>query len=486
MRAWLEHRSPAAVAALLLLVAVALRVADFGNPVIHVDEQYYLLVGDRLAQGALPYVDVWDRKPIGLFALYALFAALPGDGIVAYQLGATLAAALTAYVVFRAAGAVGANRVGALAAAGAYLVWLSLLGGRGGQAPVFYNLPVAAAAWLAIRLPTRASTGAIVTSGFVACLFCGLAIQIKPTAAFEGAFVGLAHVWALHRRAGPATTASAALLWLAAGLGPTIGVMLAYRGIGATAFDAWWFANVTSILLRPGYPPDEIAGRLLGIGAQLSPLIVCAAIATRWRRGSAAAWIAYAWLAAALVGFLAIGTFFDHYALPLIAPLCVAAAVTLGRISRSLVATLGLGLLLFAVERGFVPDDRTGARDVARVVAANSGDECPYVFIGDTITYHLARACLPTTRAFPNMLAYATEAEATGVDEVAEVRRILRDRPPVIVVSTRSMAIWNRGSIDALKVALRADYRPVFDAPRANYRTVVYLRSDRPLRSGDR
>lgn len=467
--------------------AVLLRAADYGNPVIHVDEQYYLLVGDRLLHGALPYVDVWDRKPVGLFLLYALFAAAPGDGIVTYQLAATLFAGLTALVVFKAAQATGANRVGALAAAAAYLIWLSLLGGRGGQAPVFYNLPVAIAALLAIRLPSRIGTGGVVASGIVACLLCGIAIQIKPTAAFEGAFIGLAHVWQLWKRArkrhsGIASVGGAAIAWLAAGLIPTLAVVLAYRALGLPAFDAWWFANVTSILLRPGYPANEIAGRLLGIGAQLAPLIMCAAIGARRRRDSEAARIAYGWLAAALVGFLAIGTFFDHYALPMIAPLCVAAAVALGRISRALVATLGLGLMLFAVERGFVPDDRSGARDVARVVAANSGGECPYVFIGDTITYQLAHACLPTAYAFPNLLAYTTEQGATGIDEAGEVRRILRGRPPVIVVSTRNMAIWNRGSIDALKAALRADYRVAFSTPRANYRTVVYLRNDRAFK----
>uniref|UniRef100_UPI001C08B440 hypothetical protein n=1 Tax=Acinetobacter baumannii TaxID=470 RepID=UPI001C08B440 len=54
---------------ILLMFAVAVRARDFGNPSIHVDEQFYLLVGDRMLHGALPYLDIWDRKPIGLFLL---------------------------------------------------------------------------------------------------------------------------------------------------------------------------------------------------------------------------------------------------------------------------------------------------------------------------------------------------------------------------------------------------------------------------------
>jgi hypothetical protein len=470
-----------ALAALLLVAAVAIRCLDYGNPVIHVDEQYYLLAGSRMLEGAVPYVDIWDRKPVGLFLLYAGMAALPGDDILGYQLVATLFAAATALVVHRAALMTGAAQRGAIAAAVAYLIWLPILGGRGGQAPVFYNLLVAGAALLTLRLPRVATARAMLVNGIAACLLAGLAIQVKPTAAFEGAFFGLAHLWTM-RRFGVGRSLGAGAVWAAVGMGPTLAAFASYAGMGERAADAWWFANVTSILLRPGYPSGEILMRLLGIGAQLAPLILCAGVASRWRGDSAAARLTFGWVAAALVGFLAIGTFFDHYALPLIAPLAVAGARTFGRFPRAMIGALGLAALLVLVERVFVPRDTTGARAVAAVVQRNSGDECPYVFIGDTITYQLADACLPTAYAFPNLLAYATEQGATGIDEAAEVRHILARRPPVIVVSTRQLAIWNRGSIAALKAALRADYRVVFTAPRGGYRTVVYLRNDRSFR----
>lgn len=95
--------------ALLLLWAIALRAHDFGNPIIHVDEQYYLLVGDRMLHGALPYVDLWDRKPVGLFLFFAAIRLLPGDGILAYQLVATLFAAATAWLVARGGRMLGAR-----------------------------------------------------------------------------------------------------------------------------------------------------------------------------------------------------------------------------------------------------------------------------------------------------------------------------------------------------------------------------------------
>ena len=478
------------VAAILTIFALALRAWDFGNPIIHVDEQYYLLVGDRMLHGAIPYVNVWDRKPIGLFAIYAAIRLLGGDGVSQYQVVATGFAAATAYAVWRAARLAGANATGALVAAIAYLIWLPLLGGRGGQSPVFYNLYIAAAALIALHLPARARAGrrgAIFGWGIVACLLGGLAIQTKYTPAVEGAFIGCVHLW-YFRKAGTNRLAltGAALAWALGGLLPTLAAIGWYWSLGRPDFDAFWFANATSVFLRPGYPLDQLAMRLLGILATLAPLILSAAFAWRWRdrdnaRGEAL--IAFGWLGAAIGGFLLIGTFFNHYALPLVAPLCVVAAIALGRSSRLLIATLVLGVALNLVERWVNSDNPAGARAVAALVKANSGAGCPYVFIGDTITYQLAQTCLPTKYAFPNLLAYTTEQGATGLDEAREVRRILAARPPVIVTSTRKLDIWNRGSLAALKQAL-PDYRLVFRTPRGGYDTLVYLRRDLPLKGG--
>jgi hypothetical protein len=469
--------------ALILLAAMlALRGWDFGNPVIHVDEQYYLLVGDRMLKGAAPYLDIWDRKPIGLFLLYAAMRLLPGDGVLAYQLCAAVVAWATALLVRAAARQIGASDVGALSAALAYLLGLELLGGRGGQAPVFYNLPMAAAGLMTLRLPelvAREARREIVLSGVTACLLAGIAIQLKYTPAMEGLFFGLAHCWAL-RRTGvrwPAVAAAAAL-WGSVGLLPTLMAIAWYAHHGA--FPAFWFANVTSIGLRPGYPVGQLAMRLLGIAAILSPLAAAAAL--DWSRRTPAAVLGRGWLAAAAIGFFAIGTFFDHYALPLLPPLTTLAGPALGRLPRLRTGTLGLALALFAIERVTLPRDAAGARAVAALAKANSRGGCPYVFIGDTATYELAGTCLPTAYAFPNLLAYATERGATGIDEAAEVRRILAARPPIIVTSDRRLSIWNGASLRAVKAALRAHYRLVFTTPRSGWHTAVYLRRDLPLR----
>ena len=471
---------------LLLAWSIAIRCRDFGNPIIHVDEQYYLLVGDRMLHGALPYVDLWDRKPAGLFLIFAAIRLLPGDGILAYQLVATGCAAATAWLIARGSLRLGATQTGALVAGAAYVLWLSLLSGRGGQSPVFYNLFTAAAAVLTLRLPTLAAARrrhAIVANGALACLLAGLAIQTKYTPVVEGAFFGLVHVVYLRRAgAGFGTIAVAASVWAALGILPTAAVILAYWLRGPAIFQAFWFSNFASVALRKGYPAAKIAGRLAGTSAQLLPFIVAAVAAWRARPRSQELWIVFGWLAAALVAFAMIGAFFDHYALPLLLPLAMITGTLLGRRRVYPLALIGYGLILFVARVLLVPTDAASARAVAGVMAANDRGGCPYVFAGDAILYHLAEACIPTAYAFPSTLAYEPERGASGADEVAEVRRILAGRPPVIVTMDEPMAPWNPETEPMMAAALARDYRHVLSAPREDAHLLVYLRRDLPLR----
>src|SRR6476619_5546091 len=89
-RDWLAALGDGRVALLLFLIAaIATRVVAWWDPVMHGDDQLYLLVGSRMWHGEWPYLDLWDRKPVGLFALYALMAKLGGDSMVVVKLVAT-------------------------------------------------------------------------------------------------------------------------------------------------------------------------------------------------------------------------------------------------------------------------------------------------------------------------------------------------------------------------------------------------------------
>src|ERR1700712_1739553 len=121
--------------ALLTLIAIVVRWQTFGNPVGGFDEQFYLVVGDRMLQGAIPYVDIFDRKPIGLFLIFWFIRLLGGEGTIQTQIIACLFVVVTAMLIHRLARRI-APAGGALASSVAYILWLNFLEGEGSQAPV--------------------------------------------------------------------------------------------------------------------------------------------------------------------------------------------------------------------------------------------------------------------------------------------------------------------------------------------------------------
>lgn len=440
---------------ILLLVAVALRLPDVGNPLVDVDEQMYLLVGQRMLDGAIPYVDIWDRKPIGLFILYAIVGSLPGDPVIVGQLLALLAAALTAGVIATLASRF-AGRVSALAAGSLYLVWLELLGGRGGQSPVFYNLLIVAAALLTWDTLTGRRRGAI-----PAMLLAGLALQIKPTVMFEGLFLGGALVtaaWHRQRRALPVIRD--ALAYASIALVPTAMAFAAYVAIGHA--DAWWFANVDSIFLRQITPADPLLERLAGVAVVL---IVPAAVAVRGivQQQPSARLFLGGWLATAAIGWLLVPPYFNHYALPLLVPIAIGAAGALDRRPMQiLVAIAGIALLVMSgfPHWGETTDTRRRLATLAKTIEGARGQGCLFVFQAPPTLYTATRSCLPTRYPFPYHLVEPSEEHAIGVDPDVEVARILAAAPPVIAAGDRPDR-RRRPTVLRVSRTLAQHYRPI-------------------------
>ncbi|MDB5678645.1 hypothetical protein [Sphingomonas bacterium] len=447
--------------AILLLVAIIARAATFGNPIVHVDESFYFVTARSMLDGALPYVDVWDRKPIGLFLLYTPAAAfgLP-LGIWAYQAMALAAVVATASLIARLADRAGWRR-GALAGAIAYIVWLDLLEGQGGQAPVFYNLLMVAAAALVAPGGRDGEAGVRFRRGLLAMALVGVALQIKYSVVFEGLFFGLWWMWRERRRRTHVVPllAAAALLALVAVL-PTALAWGYYAWIGQG--PAFLYANFESIAARQPDPIGEQLGNLFKIVVIVSPLAAAAILAfLRGAREGLAGWL-FAWTTAALLGLLVFGSWFDHYALPLLVPLCICAAGFADDPRRSpritaivlLIAFLGgeVTVLTKRLNRG-------GPAQFAQVVdAIGHGPGCLYVYSGDPMLYPMSGRCRLSRYVFPSHLGRKRERGAIGVDQQAEVERILVLKPAVVVL--RTPYFGERTELRALVIMRMAkDYR---------------------------
>lgn len=451
------------VAVTLLIATVIIRLPNFGDPNYHIDESFYLLFGHQLQAGATPYLDVWDRKPFGLFLLYWLFAVL--GGITAVHLGAMLASWCTALCIARITGLM----TGPLAAgfAGmAYLAMQQVFHGGGGQAPVFYNCLMAGAALLTIQR-LMGKTG--LSAGYAAIALCGLSLTMKPTSMFEGALFGVCLLLARYRETvSPRAIIRHAMALLLIAAAPTLAIFTAFASSGL--LEGYWFATVESIFLVQSPPPEMRIGRALQIGLLAVLLLFCAVagVVQGLRRPDidrpAVIFLAI-WQVAAACGVFALANFHTHFALSWLVPLSVAAGVYFERPRFGPLLAIGVVAYPLVLAGPQMERSRLSRQTFAHASATIRPllqDGCLFVYEAPPMLYSATGSCLPTARVFPEHLNNSQEARATGVDAVAEVRSILRSRPAVIAVSRESSVFAPNVSTRRLvEATVAAHYRPV-------------------------
>lgn len=473
----------------LAIIVVATRAATLHNPVIGFDEQFYLLVGDRLWRGDLPYVDIFDRKPIGLFLIYAA-AAGTGSPFVCYKLLAMVSVTGTAFILYQKA-RWRSTPFAALSIAILYILWLNFLEGEGGQAPIFYALPMVAAAAIISRgvrrsIPPR-------WPGIAAMLLVGVALQIKYSVLVEGGFFGcflIAMAW----RAGDRGSRLMVSLtsWIAAALLPTLAACGFYVARGHVA--NFVFANFVSVFSQGrASGVAQLAGAGV-IAAILAPLLIFLIAGWRGRAPSSDAIstpFLLGWLATAFFGIVAYWRFASpHYAIPVMLPLLLLLAPVIE--ANSLRRGIALALIVVAFVAGqavlVISTREKGGAEAALAVAraAHAKSGCIYVYDGYPALYLLTGSCLPTRWVFPGHLSTRDEASPTalGIDPVAEVRRILATRPVAIIDDFPRFVGGNPATHAVLQHTLDTDYALAACVPTGSVRVrLVYRqRIERPVR----
>lgn len=483
--AWRVH--PALAAALFFLVALVSRWRVFGDPMITgVDEQFYVFMAERILGGAVPYIDIWDRKPVGLFVIYAA-GALFGNVLIGSQILALLAVTGTATILFFLARRI-ARDSAALLSGLIYIVWLTLAGGEGGQSPVFYNLLVAGAVAIVLRAreAARGRAGDLRKPGSLAMLLIGLGLQIKYSVVFEGVFLGvvlLVLAWSRGRRLG--LLAIDAALWIGCALAPTALAALGYAVAGH--FQDWLFANFLSIGLRNAEPDGVIVRRLMAVALMMAPMVVALAlrlaIARRPRDPARIIDLRLldGWALVAVLAVAAFGTWYGHYMLPLFAPLAVVVAPLgerwIGRLC--LVGLFAYGAVAGQVLAMLHIQQRGDRHLLESATAAVAGQRnCLLIFDGPSLLYNTSKSCLASTRPFPEHLRLLNEAGAIGIDEVAELRRIMAARPDHVMLREPGTPEDNPVTRAVLLQALRQGYVRTWHYPMQGRDYVIYTRRE--------
>ena len=419
-----------------LILALISRISVFGDSNYFNDEYFYWQVGLRMHDGALPYVDVWDRKGPGLFLTYWL----PGffsRSVYAYQTAALLAAAAIAYL----AGCIAAhftNRVGAMLGGSLYLVLLVFFGGGGGQSPVFYNLPMALAALLVVNALPRLRQGSVPASLFAAMAAAGFAITFKQTAICEAAFLGIYVIWQLGRAKVPAIRlAGITLALILAGAAPMAMFAACYALAGH--LPEFWHAMVTANLAKAYNPAGDMWLRIGTLTMLLSPawLPALAGLLIRDTSPDGPRAFLAGWLIAGVAGVALVPNFYEHYLLPLCLPVSVAAARALG--FRKIGPLYGYAAVLFILllGPGFDFTNRQASREAMAMAVADIRASAAHprllVYEGPVDLYRQIGTYPPNPLYYPLHLYFPAEHNVSHVTTAEAMRAIIAWRPTAVV-----------------------------------------------------
>lgn len=291
--------------AVVLVATVLFRVPSLMEPPWYDDEGIYAAFGHALVIGAIPYRDVLDSRPPGIYWLYAWMLMLSGYSVFFVKLIATLSVLLTQVTVFFVV-----RRMWSVWAALVTIAALGLIGsfplfeGNIANAEIFMMLPIAIGMLLIMK-----------DRPFWAGIAFALALLIKQIAGVELAACVVA-LALFHPR--PLRTGALVLLGCAIPLGATLLYLFSQNALADFVYAGFGYYL--------GYVQRE--ARIPGIVLAVKVILLGLSVVVVW-------WISHGersterfqraligvWLAFALFGALFTSRPYPHYLLQALTPL---------------------------------------------------------------------------------------------------------------------------------------------------------------------
>jgi 4-amino-4-deoxy-L-arabinose transferase-like glycosyltransferase len=451
----------AAVAAVLFLAICLSRLPVLHRSVLDWDESLYFLMADQWLHGALPYSNIWDNKPVGIYAIFAGFQTLFGVQVFAMRAATVLFISLVAFAVFNITEHLTQHRAAAWLA-GVALALCSLSNdGLSANTELFMACFTALALWAA--LATR--------SGLLVGVLLGAAFMVKYVAIFEAPCIFFLFLWRQRRLSAAAAMLTGASLPLAC-------VVLLYAMAGRLGL--WWDCSVLANLRRVNAPftPASLHyalhtelwrwGPMLALGLAILPVALARRRALFLARRRATEIFLSFWLLGGMAGVVSAKSFYDHYFQQLLPVLCVSLGYWFSLLPRrrALQCAFAAATLILPARAAQIALHDAAGPDIPARIAADLNAAHPsgiYVFDSQPILYALTRLPPPTRYVLPSELTGVLLPGVAGVNAQAEVARILATRPQFIIRRSdpsTDPAVINPAIYAELNTALATGYRP--------------------------
>jgi 4-amino-4-deoxy-L-arabinose transferase-like glycosyltransferase len=502
----LSWRTQSFVAVIFLLLVIIPRIPTFFRSVLDWDESLYFLMAAAWRQGHLPYTTIWDNKPIGIYAIFAVFQDIFGDSITAIRAATVVIVSLAAFTVFKIT-IIMVRPAGRTTLFCGVLAGLIFILGALGNDGLSANTELFMAAYTLLGVLAALSeehfTKRPALHGWLTGLALGAAFMVKYVAIFEAPAILFLLAASYPPRRIPRVLVAA----LAGAALPLVLTITLYSL--ANQLPTWWEDSIASNFRRlaPPVSPSAISGALhlqltrWGVLYLLAAPVLLSAVFVLTRslqsrqlsRNQRYHLFLAAWLIGGGFGVTVSKSFYDHYFLQLLPALCVTAGWIVAR-TLPYMATwpsyrFGLIFLLLAIQPALTAGD--ALRDAAAPVLTfhhgwfairpdpsaviandinaalanwtrNSPSPAVYVFDGQPIIYALTRQAPPTRYVLPSVLSKNFLSHVANVDAAAEVKQILDENPIFIVrdwTPPRNPKTVNQTVYIEMDQALAARYR---------------------------
>ncbi|NET24895.1 glycosyltransferase family 39 protein [Okeania sp. SIO1I7] len=159
-----------------LLLSFFLRFWTLFVSVLDKDESIYVLGADSLLNGNLPYIEIWDNKPPGIFILFSLTMLILGKSIVSIRILSIIATTFTSYFLYSIGAVIDKKqgvKIGLLAGA-LYAIFSLHNDGAAANAEILFA-PLVTGAFLLLFQNKKLSNIKV----FLIGLILGIGMQIK-------------------------------------------------------------------------------------------------------------------------------------------------------------------------------------------------------------------------------------------------------------------------------------------------------------------
>jgi 4-amino-4-deoxy-L-arabinose transferase-like glycosyltransferase len=465
-------------AALALSWTVILRCPSYGRSTLDWDESLYLLIAQRWSAGGLPYIDIWDHKPPGLYAAFQLARLLFGSSVMAPRLLVTLLIAGSAWLLYGLVRRVLPRSRDGLAVVLLYPAYTLTMSGLSANAEHFFIFANLVGLTYLVRAHDLPRGSAYLRVLFAAGLSFGVALQFKYLALFEAAYLTccFAGYEVQARKLSPRQLLTPLMVIAFAALLPTLlafayfalhdaGAEFVYANFIANARHAASsskFVELVLLWLRKTRTWLSATGPLLfacALGLWLNRHI-------RFRRPCGVRLLVLGWVLIGLVEAAATKRFYGHYYLVTVAPLCLLTVLSL---APALTATRGATLLI-AVTLTLIPavttvkntyrpwrDERVDEpQRVSQIVqAAMASGDSLHVLDDQPIIYFLSQARPVTRYVFPPLLMTEHFSAVAGIDYREEFAKILAQQPRCLVMRKQG-----NDRARAFRDLVSSNYRP--------------------------